>query len=64
MFVIGSRVKGGLHGPIPDFNELDNGDLKFKIDFRNVYATVLQKWLETPSRPILGGDFQPLPVLG
>ena len=33
------------------------------IDFRSVYATVLQNWLDTPSKPILGRQFNTLPLL-
>ncbi|HEX9784622.1 MAG TPA: hypothetical protein VGA56_18085 [Opitutaceae bacterium] len=36
-------------------------DFEFSIDFRNVYATVLDGWLSNPSREVLGGDF---PALG
>jgi hypothetical protein len=42
---------------------LDQGDLKYNLDFRSVYATVLQNWLETPSKPILGEQFPLLKVL-
>ena len=57
MFLMGPRVKAGLAGRHPSLTDLDQGDLKFSTDFRNVYATVLQNWLETPSRPILGQQF-------
>lgn len=57
MFLIGPRVQAGLAGRYPSLTDLDQGDLKFSTDFRSVYATVLQRWLDTPSRPILGGQF-------
>ena len=63
MFVIGSKVKGGLHGPIPDFNDLDNGDLKFKIDFREVYAATLDQWIGGDSEVVLGQKFEHADVL-
>ena len=63
MFVIGSRVKGGLHGPIPDFNDLDDGDLKFKIDFREVYAATLDQWIGGDSEVVLGQKFEHADVL-
>jgi len=63
MFVIGHGVKQGVIGRHPSLTDLDQGDLKYQIDFRNVYATVLQNWLETPSKPILGQQFQLLNVL-
>ena len=47
MFLISGGLKQkGLINPMPDLNDLDEGDLKYKIDFKNVYATVLNKWLE------------------
>jgi uncharacterized protein (DUF1501 family) len=62
MFLAGSRVKGGLLGEAPGLapEDLFQGDLKFKIDFRSVYAGVLETWLKTPSEPILGKKFSPL----
>ena len=64
MFVIGSRVKGGLHGPIPDLSDLDgNGDLKFKVDFREVYAATLDEWIGGDSEVVLGQKFQHAEVL-
>lgn len=62
MFVIGHKVKAGLHGKYPSLaaEDLFNGDLKFNVDFRSVYAGVLEEWLKTKSQPILGRKFQPL----
>jgi uncharacterized protein (DUF1501 family) len=63
VFLMGPRVKGGVVGQHPSLTDLDGGDLKFRTDFRSVYATVLQGWLDTPSRPVLGGQYKVLPVL-
>ncbi|MCL6647207.1 MAG: DUF1501 domain-containing protein [Chloroflexi bacterium] len=63
MLAIGPRVRGGIHGNPPDLDNLVDGDLRYEIDFRAVYATVLEQWLETQSRPILGGTFEPVPFL-
>ncbi len=63
MFLIGSRVKGGLYGPMPDLNNLENGDLRFGVDFREVYATALDGWLGGDSAKVLGGAFRPLNLL-
>jgi uncharacterized protein (DUF1501 family) len=62
MFVIGNKVKAGLLGTYPSLapNDLTNGDVKYTVDFRSVYAGVLESWLKTPSAPILGRQFQPL----
>ena len=63
MFLIGPALKPGLVGNHPSFQDLDQGDLKYAIDFRSVYATVLQSWLQTPSKPILGQQFPTLDVV-
>jgi uncharacterized protein (DUF1501 family) len=63
MFMIGKSVKEGIVGKHPSLTDLDQGDLKYNLDFRSVYATVLQNWLDTPSKPILGAQFQTLNVL-
>ncbi|MDP9018944.1 MAG: DUF1501 domain-containing protein [Candidatus Eremiobacteraeota bacterium] len=60
LFVIGGSVKGGTYGEHPSLTDLDHGDLKFNIDFRNVYATVLHRWLGREPDPILFGNFPPL----
>ena len=62
LFVVGSKVKAGLLGQYPSLapGDLVNGDLKHTIDFRSVFAGVLESWLRTPSEPILGRKFQPL----
>jgi uncharacterized protein (DUF1501 family) len=65
MFVIGNKVKAGLLGEYPGLAPADlfQGDLQFKVDFRRVYASVLEQWLKTKSEPVLGRKFQPLPVV-
>jgi uncharacterized protein (DUF1501 family) len=55
MFLIGGGLKQkGLLNPLPDLGDLQDGDLKFNVDFRNVYATVLNKWLRADDEQILG----------
>jgi uncharacterized protein (DUF1501 family) len=65
MFLAGPRVKAGLLGRYPSLApaDLHNGDLKYTVDFRTVYAGVLEQWLGTTSPPILGRKFQSLPVV-
>jgi uncharacterized protein (DUF1501 family) len=64
VFLLGQRVKAGLHGRHPDLCELDpSGDPKHTIDFRQVYATVLERWLGCPARKVLGKDFSSLPII-
>jgi len=55
MFVIGDGVRGGIHGAQPSLTDLDQGDLKFSIDFRSVYATLLGSVLEADPGKVLGG---------
>ncbi len=57
MFLAGGGLKGGIYGDYPSLTDLDDGDLRFHTDFRSVYATLLDKWLLTQSRPVLGGEF-------
>lgn len=63
MFLLGSPVKGGLYGSEPSLKDLDNGNLKFTTDFRSVYATVLEQYLNAPASDLLGGNFETLPLL-
>jgi uncharacterized protein (DUF1501 family) len=63
MFVIGGGVKAGVFGQHPSLTDLDQGDLKFSTDFRSVYATILQQWMDTPSKPILGQQFKVMPIV-
>ncbi|WP_285634573.1 DUF1501 domain-containing protein [Lentzea sp. NBRC 102530] len=51
VFLLGAGVKGGFHGAQPSLTDLDDGDLVQTTDFRDVYATVLDRVLGTePSR--------------
>lgn len=64
MLLLGGGVRGGLYGSHPSLTDLDAGDLKYRIDFRSVYATVLERWLGTSSVPVLGGQFATLDFVG
>ena len=55
MFVLGKGVRGGFHGPQPSLSDLDDGDLKVGVDFRDVYASVLQTVLGSDPGVILDG---------
>jgi uncharacterized protein (DUF1501 family) len=63
VLLAGSKVKAGICGEYPSLTDLEGGNLKWKVDFRRVYATVLESWLGVPSREVLGGEFEPLDVL-
>jgi uncharacterized protein (DUF1501 family) len=60
MFLIGGGVKGGVYGDHPSLTDLDYGNLKWHTDFRSVYATVLEGWLNVPSATVLGTSFSSL----
>jgi uncharacterized protein (DUF1501 family) len=62
VFLAGPGVKGGLVGATPDLLHLDEGDLKMGIDFRRVYATVVEEWLGLPAKAALNGSFEKLPL--
>jgi len=65
MFIVGDKVKAGLLGKYPSLapQDLYQGDVKYNVDFRSVYAGVLESWLKTKSAPILGKQFPLLPVV-
>jgi len=65
MFVVGGKVKPGIHGTFPSLapQDLFQGDLKFTTDFRRIYAGVLENWLKTGSVPVLGRKFEPFAVV-
>ncbi len=64
LFLIGGGVKGGLYGALPDLAQTNMGNVRYTVDFRSVYATVLERWLGRPSTTVLNGAFAKLPVLG
>ena len=58
LFVLGNPVNKGIYGEPPGLSNLDeNGNLKYTVDFRSIYATVLDRWMGASSRDILGGSF-------
>lgn len=65
MFLVGNRVKAGLHGDHPslDPKDLEDGDLRHGIDFRAVYTEVLAASLGADAARVLGREFTPPGVL-
>ena len=57
ILLFGSGLKGGVYGTNPDFNDLDNGNLKHQFDYRQVYTTVLSDWLGSPDSSIIESGF-------
>jgi uncharacterized protein (DUF1501 family) len=65
MFIVSDKVKAGLLGRYPSLapQDLFQGDIRYNVDFRNVYAGVLEGWLKTKSAPILGRAFDPFQLV-
>ncbi len=64
MFLLSGGLKEkGLLNALPDLNDLEEGDLKFKVAFKNVYATILDKWMKADDKKILGKRYDQLNFL-
>jgi uncharacterized protein (DUF1501 family) len=60
-FVTGGKVAGGLYGAAPALDRLDgNGNLPFAVDFRSMYATVIDQWWGGDAEKVLNGKFEKL----
>jgi uncharacterized protein (DUF1501 family) len=58
LFIISNSLKKpGINGLLPDLTDLDNGDLKYKIDFRSIYSELISKKLGVNANEIIQGDF-------
>lgn len=63
VLVLGHRVRGGFYGEQPSLTDLDDGDLKMMVDFRDVYGTILASVLKAePERYLDGYKVRPLPL--
>ena len=61
VFIAGKPVKGGLYGEPPSLtNTIDSGNLKYTVDFRSVYQTVIRDWLQGDPSSVLGASFPEL----
>ena len=59
LFLMGGNLnKPGFYNDGPDLSTLDRGDLIYKVDFRNIYATILDKWLDSSSSTVLNQQFK------
>ena len=56
-FISGELKQKGILNDMPNLADLNDGDLKHKVDFQNVYATVLNKWLGSGDKKILGKQY-------
>ena len=64
MFLVGGGVNAGIVGEHPSLTKLDDGNLVHAIDFRTVYAAVLDRWLGLDAKTILGDGFAAAKVFG
>lgn len=65
LFLFGNNFKkNGIYNAAPNLSDLDDGDLKFTVDFKNVYATILKKWLQVDEQKILGKSYAYLDFIG
>ncbi len=65
-FAVGEGVKGGIYGEYPSLEpgkQEEGGNLKFNLDFRSVYAGILEDWLGLDSKPIIGGVYEKVKFL-
>lgn len=62
-FISGGLKEKGVLNALPDLSDLEEGDLKYTVDFKNVYATVLNRWLGADDVAILGGKYERLGFL-
>jgi len=63
LLLFGGGLRGGLYGQQPSLTDLVDGDLKHAIDFRSVYATILERWLGADPAAILGAPFERVPFI-
>ena len=56
-FISGGLKKKGLINEMPNLADLEAGDLKYNVDFKNVYATVLKNWLKSDDAAILKNNY-------
>ena len=64
LFLVGGQLKKpGFFNAMPNLNELDDGDLKHQIDFREVYTTLIEKWLGYDAKSTLGKNYLPLDLI-
>lgn len=60
LLVSGGLKQKGILNPLPDLGDLNEGDLKYNVDFKDVYATILKKWLKADDKGILGKQYRHL----
>jgi uncharacterized protein (DUF1501 family) len=63
--ILGDHVKGGMYGEYPSLKQTDLtlGNLKYNVDFRSAYATILDRWMQIEAQPIVNGTFEEFPIV-
>jgi uncharacterized protein (DUF1501 family) len=62
-FVLGGKVRGGLYGEAPSLARLEGGNLMYTVDFRCLYATIIEKGWGLSAAGVLNGKFPALDLL-
>ncbi len=61
LLIGGSLKKQGVYNELPNLADLDkSGDLKYTVDFRSIYATILGNWLQVNDKTVLNNNFKKL----
>ncbi|MBV9250323.1 MAG: DUF1501 domain-containing protein [Acetobacteraceae bacterium] len=63
-FVAGRQVRGGQYGSMPSLTDLDDGNMRYTLDFRQLYATMIQSWMGSDAGAVLNDEFATLGVFG
>jgi len=63
--ILGDHVKGGMYGEYPSLksSDLTLGNLKYNVDFRSTYASILDQWMQIDSAPIVNGKFEEFAII-
>ncbi|HUQ41202.1 MAG TPA: DUF1501 domain-containing protein [Candidatus Limnocylindrales bacterium] len=63
MFLIGDTVKGGLYGETPNLNVGRDGNLKYSVDFRQVYQEILESHMKVDAAEVMGKRYERIPAV-
>ena len=63
MLMGGKLKKAGIYNAAPNLTTLDKGDLIYQVDFRQIYSTILQNWLEADPSKVLSESFESLKIV-
>ena len=64
LFLIGENLTGkGIYNSPPDLTDLDDGDVRYKIDFRNIYSDLLRDWMHKDPQKVISKTFGDLGII-